>query len=277
MGGPVKEKRFFKGIYFSFLIYCLLFSNNIYGIEDTCFSIHIASFKNLKNANNYINRMKKKGKFIFFVTEDVPGKGSWHRVYLGKYKDKEKAEQCWNDLKAQGLVGYLGIREFDEMDLNVEEPLTEDVVTDSVEDSLISNFERFADNQNGTVTDIKTNLMWIKNGWRLDFFSAVKWEEAQEKCRKFRFAGFSDWRLPTIQEWESIIDKNKEYPALVEPNPFENIISHMPYWSKTRYQSKETSPAVSNLRAYTVMLYYGKISHQSINERAFIMPVRSIE
>ncbi|MFC1840261.1 DUF1566 domain-containing protein [Thermodesulfobacteriota bacterium] len=277
MNSPKTEKRFFKGIFFLFLISCFLFSNNIYSEEISCHSIHIASFRDLKNANNYVNTMSKKGKFIFFVTEDVPGKGTWHRVYLGKYKDRETAVECWNDLKEQGLVSYFGIREFPEIDIPDEDPILEDIDAGSTDDSLIMDVERFVDNQDGTVTDNKTSLMWVKNGWRLDFFSAAKWEEAQEKCKKFRLAGYSDWRLPTIIEWKSILDKNKEYPALIEPNPFENIISHMPYWSKTRYKPKQTSSVSRTLRAYTVLLYYGKIKQQSTNERAFIMPVRSID
>jgi hypothetical protein len=55
----------------------------------------------------------------------------------------------------------------------------------------------------------------------------------------------------------------------VEPNPFENIIVHMPYWSRSEM---EKYPA----HAYTVMLYRGTVNHQRKNNRAFIMPVRNV-
>ena len=276
MSSPKTDKRYFKEVFFLFLIFFFLFSNNIYSEEDYCYSIHIASFKELKNANNYVNTMSKKEKFIFFVTEEVPGKGVWHRVYVGKHKDREVAVECWNDMKEEGLVSYFGIRKFDEIEIPDADPVLDDIDAVSADDFLIET-GRFVDNRDGTVTDTKTNLMWVKNGWRFDFFSAAKWEDALEKCKSFKLGGYSDWRLPTVKEWKTILDRNKEYPALIEPNPFENIISHMPYWSQTEYRPKQVSSASSVSRAYTVMLYYGKINQQSINERAFIMPVRSLE
>jgi len=129
---------------------------------------------------------------------------------------------------------------------------------------------RFIDNRDGTVTDTKTNLMWIKNGWRLDFVSAVTWWEAIKKCETFRLGGHSDWGLPTKEEWNSLIDSTQQCPALVEPNPFENIIVHMPYWSKSDL-------AKYPIQAYTVMLYSGNVNHQNKKDPAFILPVRSID
>ena len=80
---------------------------------------------------------------------------------------------------------------------------------------------------------------------------------------------WKDWRLPKIEEWKTVIDPGRQCPALVEPNPFENIIVHMPYWSRSEM---EKYPA----HAYTVMLYRGTVNHQRKNNRAFIMPVRNV-
>jgi hypothetical protein len=137
---------------------------------------------------------------------------------------------------------------------------------------------RFIDNLDGTITDTKTNLMWVKNGWRLDFFSAVSWWDANKKCAAFKAGGHSDWRLPTIREWKTLIDTNHQYPALIEPNPFENIIAHMPYWSQTdfMYSTSSSFSTERPLQAYTVMLFSGTINHQKKSENAFILPVRSI-
>ena len=139
--------------------------------------------------------------------------------------------------------------------------------------------QRFVDRGDGTISDLRMKLMWIKNGWRLEFFSAVDWHKAVGKCARFKYGGYSDWRLPTLAEWKSIIDPDKEYPALVEPNPFENIIAHMPYWSQTEYSYKAGFGAASEnaTQAYTVMLYYGNINHQRKNEKAFVLPVRSLK
>lgn len=142
-----------------------------------------------------------------------------------------------------------------------------------------SDGQRFVDNGNGTISDRRMNLMWIKNGWRLDFFSAVDWYKAVEKCSQFKFGGYSDWRLPTLAEWKSIIDPLHEYPALVEPNPFVNIIAHMPYWSQTEYTYKGRFSITGEkvLQAYTVMLYYGSVNHLRKSGKAFVLPVRSVK
>jgi hypothetical protein len=249
--------------------------------EDSYYTIHLASFKELQNANNYVNAMTSKGKTIFWKKADVPGKGEYYRVYMGKYKNRDEAVEFWKILKEEGAVSYFGVHEFKEeipSELNVEpSSLIEPEETD-VEQASVPVFgtERFTDNGDGTVTDRKTDLMWIKNGWRIDFFSAVNWIEAKKKCEGFNYGGYNDWRLPTIKEWKSLLDKNNEYPALVEPNPFENIIVHMPYWSRTEYDSNRGNSIKGPNRAYIVMLYYGQISHQSTNKLAFILPVRSL-
>ena len=137
---------------------------------------------------------------------------------------------------------------------------------------------RFVDNMDGTVTDRKTGLMWIKNGWRIDFLSAVTWHAAVTKCANFAGGKYTDWRLPTVKEWKSLVDRSVSSPALVEPNPFENIISHMPYWSKTEYAygEKHTTGSSSARDSYIVMLYSGRFNHQKKTERAFIWPVRTL-
>jgi len=63
--------------------------------------------------------------------------------------------------------------------------------------------ERFIDNQDGSVTDSKTNLMWMKeDGWQ----SQAKWftwDEALELVHYFnslKFCSFQDWRMPSHEE-----------------------------------------------------------------------------
>ena len=250
--------------------------------EETFYSIHVASFKKLQNANNFVNTMNRKGKILFWEKTDVPGKGMYYRVYLGKYETRDKAVEFWNILNEEGSVGYFGIYAFGEEALSEPKDEPPEIPVSGEEDLVQASIpvqpeERFVDNGDGTVTDKKTNLMWIKNGWRIDFFSAVNWRDASEKCKSFQYGGYTDWRLPSIQEWKSLMDKNNEFPALVEPNPFENIIVHMPYWSNTELNSGRSGSLESTTtRAYTVMLYYGRISHQNINKLAFILPVRSL-
>lgn len=138
--------------------------------------------------------------------------------------------------------------------------------------------DRFIDNRDGTITDRSTGLMWLKNGWKLDFFIAIPWFDAIQKLTKFRHGNYDDWRLPSNEEWRSLIDTRNQNPALVEPNPFVNIICHMPYWSRTEYMygQRQLSDPFSALESYIVLLYYGKFGHQNKLEWALVFPVRSI-
>jgi hypothetical protein len=209
--------------------------------------------------------------------------GQFYRVYIGRYKSWDDALAFRNKLKKSGAVGPLGIQWFSETEkpqYGQEPPAL--IVSRSPKPVQplysVPQKDRFVDNQDGTITDTRTNLMWVKNGWRLDFLSAETWFDAMEKCKNFIHGNYADWRLPTIEDWKTLIDGKHQNPALVEPNPFVNIISHMPYWSKTEYTygKDHTCNVKCPLETYTVMLYSGKILHQKKSDIAFIMPVRSL-
>jgi hypothetical protein len=52
--------------------------------------------------------------------------------------------------------------------------------------------------------DKKTNLMWEKNGDGKEY----TWDEAKSYCENLRLLGFSNWRLPTDNEANSITGKD---------------------------------------------------------------------
>jgi hypothetical protein len=268
-----------------FLLIVLFLTNGFAeDLQKSYYSIHLASFKHLQNANRQVNSLQKKGKLVFWKKVDVPGKGEFYRVFLGKYEKRDEAVAFWERLNQEGAVNYFGIYEFKETVKSSRKtasrmPQPPLQLPEAPDFTKVSPTERFLDNQDGTVTDTRTNLMWIKNGWRLDFVSALTWQEAIKKCKNFNAGGYSDWRLSTIDEWKTLIDTSKQAPALVEPNPFENIIVHMPYWSHSEFvvaDNLSVRPDLS-MRAYTVMLYTGEVQHQKKNDRAFVLPVRSIK
>lgn len=60
---------------------------------------------------------------------------------------------------------------------------------------------KFKDNGDGTITDLNTGLMWIKDaGEKQDYYSALS------KVESYSYAGYSDWRAPTIKELYTLID-----------------------------------------------------------------------
>jgi len=66
----------------------------------------------------------------------------------------------------------------------------------------------FKDNHDGTISDMATGLMWQKAGSddSLIFSEAISYIV---KINNEKFAHYDDWRLPTIEELISLIEKNK--------------------------------------------------------------------
>ncbi len=59
----------------------------------------------------------------------------------------------------------------------------------------------YTDNGDGTITDTVTGLMWIKDaGGKTSYAQGIK------KGRSFTYAGYSDWRVPSIKELYSLMD-----------------------------------------------------------------------
>ena len=251
--------------------------------EQVFYSIQFATAHYLKDVNKQVNLLKEKGKIVFWEKTEGPDVGRLFRIYIGRYKDWNDAVAFRDKLINEGAVGHLGIQWFSEA---VEPKWVQESPKLLVSKKPtfvrplppVQKKDRFLDNKDGTVTDTQTNLMWIKNGWRMEFISALPWFEAMEKVENFKHGNFDDWRLPTIEEWNSLIDTNHKNPALVAPNPFENIISHMPYWSKTEYtyDKNHTCNKECPFDSYIVTLWSGIIYHQKKRSRAFILPVRSI-
>ena len=60
----------------------------------------------------------------------------------------------------------------------------------------------FMDNDDGTISDMATGLMWQA----ADDGISKNWEEALEAAENLKLGGHSDWRLPNAKELQSIVD-----------------------------------------------------------------------
>jgi len=72
----------------------------------------------------------------------------------------------------------------------------------------IKNDGRFIAYDDGTVLDTKTNLMWAakdSGGLKKNISS----RSARKYCESYRAGGYSDWRMPTINELQSLADRSK--------------------------------------------------------------------
>jgi hypothetical protein len=83
-------------------------------------------------------------------------------------------------------------------------------------------------NNDNTVTDTHTGLMWQKDGST----GTMNWENAISYCENLEEAGYSDWRMPTAKELASIV-KLDTYSPSIDTNYFTAMSSY--YWSSTTH------------------------------------------
>ena len=91
---------------------------------------------------------------------------------------------------------------------------------------------RFSDFGDDTVLDNNTTLMWTKNSSIPE--APHRFAQGWNWCRYLTYAGYDDWRLPSLAELNSLIDRSQLNPALPPDHPFINVQLNY-YWSSTHY------------------------------------------
>ena len=81
--------------------------------------------------------------------------------------------------------------------------------------------------QGREITDHLTGLIWLDPGESAG--RAVSWQQALDTVQQLK--GHSEWRLPNINELESLVDASAHSPALPEEHPFTDLRDG--YWSST--------------------------------------------
>ncbi|MCF8720465.1 Lcl C-terminal domain-containing protein [Nitrospina gracilis] len=86
--------------------------------------------------------------------------------------------------------------------------------------------ERFVDNGDGTVTDTKYKMMWLKEDYYQRKGKWCSWAGANKYVKLMnekQFAGYTDWRLPKSQDCRNLYDhESKNYD-------FNDDIVHIDY------------------------------------------------
>ena len=151
---------------------------------------------------------------------------------------------------------------------------------------------RLTDNQDGTVTDNLTGLVWLAKanciatdypGFDTDGTAGdglVDWSSALEFVAGINTADYdcsdtsngggnqTDWRLPNVKELHSLIDFSKSNPALPDSGLFQDMQSNW-YWSST-------TVAQGNHLAWAVSLLNGDANHgDKVYVGLFVWPVRA--
>ena len=92
----------------------------------------------------------------------------------------------------------------------------------------------YTDNGDGTVTDDNSGLMWQQVPSSDDY----TWQEAADYCDDLVFAGYDDWRIPSLKELFSISDFSSGWPYL-DTGYFTlasgQITKDEQYWSSNYY------------------------------------------
>lgn len=71
-------------------------SSNLSGVK---FTIQVASAQKRSGAEEVVNRLQKEGMSGFIVAKDLGVKGTWYRVYVGRFSTKEEANQTLEKVK----------------------------------------------------------------------------------------------------------------------------------------------------------------------------------
>ena len=69
------------------------------GVES--FTVQVLSLENVGKAEEMVSLLKSKGYAAYMVTAHIPGKGTYHRVRVGHFKDRNKARQVIGRLRQE--------------------------------------------------------------------------------------------------------------------------------------------------------------------------------
>jgi hypothetical protein len=170
---------------------------------------------------------------------------------------------------------------------------------------------RYRDNRNGTVKDMCTGLIWLKNA---NCFGMLKWEEAKEKVANLASEEYwktaeekadelemshcylmtdelekgdrplltdeskkGDWRLPTKEEWEAMVEKKYHWPG-----PSLSNAAGTEQWAKgdvfsnvqTNLYWSGTTDTIFSSAAWCMYLGTGKENYYFKGGTYYVWPVR---
>ncbi len=91
-------------------------------------------------------------------------------------------------------------------------------------------YRSFSINKNKTITEDKTKITWKNNG----FLTASNYIDGVKYCNAISHGGYSDWRLPTIEELTDLANRGTSNYF----GPFNIIKPDNYYWSQTSYNRK---------------------------------------
>ena len=117
------------------------------------------------------------------------------------------------------------------------------------------------DNYNGMVFDKETNLIWQRHISE----DRLTLAEAKLYAARLRLGGFSDWRVPTRPELESIVDLARHHPS-IDTEVFPDTPNDW-FWSVSPY-------AYDSSYAWVVDFLDGSSSYNDVSDNYRVRCVR---
>jgi hypothetical protein len=131
--------------------------------------------------------------------------------------------------------------------------------------------KRFIASDNGTVIDKFTGLMWAAK----DNGSGITWQEAKKYCESYHGGGYTDWRIPTQGELETLYDSQMEGMNGCSPNKFIEL-THCSIWALEPIDSKRAMELIDSNAYFRFDGGTRESTIRHFNSRSFrALPVRS--
>ncbi len=132
---------------------------------------------------------------------------------------------------------------------------------------------RFEDNEDGTITDHLTGLIWLKNA---NCAGEMNWNDALYYCNNLSNGSCGltdgsvagDWRLPNVIELESLVNAEKAISAVWLNSQGFTYVQSQYYWSAT------TSTSVTS-NAWIVRMSYGSENYTNKFYIYYVWPLRT--
>ena len=118
---------------------------------------------------------------------------------------------------------------------------------------------------NGTVLDTETKLVWPSISSK-----PMNWKDAKNFTENFKGGGYSDWRLPTAAELETIMDPWLKSPKGFKLTKYIDIQACCP-WASERKPKDNTGQYRKAFDFSTGLAYFANVVNDSKNTA---LPVR---
>jgi hypothetical protein len=135
--------------------------------------------------------------------------------------------------------------------------------------------------KNPTYTDPSTGLMWTTSGGmgEPDRYTKDKspmfWYDADKWIKKFNYAGYNDWRLPTKGELVAFAKRGGYFPSeWFNANGFHSVEASN-YWTSSPYRDGEDVYGNFGQTGMAVVdMFDGTLNNHGQNVSAYVWPVR---